>query len=63
LSADLTLRQLEQQRGEWLAHRVQVSLAKQLMAVADQHAGEAVEQTIGAFLVELQVARGMEGNA
>ena len=62
-SADLPLRELEQQRRQRLGDPLEVGQRDHPVRVADQPAVQSVEQLVALLLVDLEMAGGMEGDA
>ena len=56
LSADLTLRQFEEQGGQRLFDVLQIVQRQQTVRRSDQHAVQAMQQLIAFLLVNLQMA-------
>ncbi len=62
LSADLALRQFEEQGGQRLFHLLQIVERHQLVRRTDQHAVQAVQQLVGFLFVNLQMAGRVKGH-
>lgn len=59
-SSDLSLRQLEEQHRDGLAELLEVGELDQSVGISDERRVQTVEPLVAAFLVELEMARGME---
>jgi hypothetical protein len=59
-AADLALRQLKQQRGDWLVNRRQVRESDKRSRIAYQPRAQAVQRVVRTLLVEIEMA-GREG--
>src|SRR5260221_9179729 len=61
-AADLALRQLEQQRGEWLVNRRQVRACDERSRIAHQPRAQAVQRVVRTLLVEIEMAGRVKGD-